>query len=316
MPECFTVSKWPINVFGDDFKWCLSWGISDESYSKNRVKVVTLTCPKQSTGQILHSRTTLLPSSHGSDLHCRPPAAPPACPVPHRAGPACTSTGTSPQVKTKQQLNRTEGKHQCSPLGVFRPLSLSQHGGAVGHAAQTHLQGIQRSAVAQQPISSAAVVCWGGVKLIFDSLSLATLNHFSTRCCELTTTMKKKQSHSMCCWSEWPTTFHQLCLLDHLYTYCVLSLFLQVYSFQHRPISATQWLTHATCKSLYWSFRSVDLNVKTGKMTYCISSCVTLCWNSWYKITSNLKHRKSCRLSLKKSNATQGCVHIHLIRLD
>lgn len=63
-----------------------------------KLKVAALTCPKQNIGQILRSRTTLPPSCHESVLRRRPPGLPPACPVPHRAGPACNSSGTSPQA--------------------------------------------------------------------------------------------------------------------------------------------------------------------------------------------------------------------------
>ena len=114
-----------LNVCTCVFRWLMHWIIN--AFLFDSVKVAALTCPKQNIGQILRSRTTLPPSCRGSVRRRRPPGPPPACPAPHRAGPACrTSTGTSRQVKEEStgSISQREGQHKCSPVPSHSTLSL------------------------------------------------------------------------------------------------------------------------------------------------------------------------------------------------
>lgn len=70
------------------------------------VKISALTCPEQSRGQILHSRMSLRPCCPGSVPHRRPPGPSPQCSLPRRAGPACSSTGTSLPVSVEASAQR------------------------------------------------------------------------------------------------------------------------------------------------------------------------------------------------------------------
>lgn len=188
------------------------------------MKVAALTCPKQNIGQILRSRTTLPPSCRGSVRRRRPPGPPPACPAPHRAGPACrTSTGTSRQVKEEStgSISQREGQHKCSPVPSHSTLSL-------------------RSAMLHRAISKAlSAPLWirvpspqqqmcvgrGGVKLMVfspPSLSLSTVNHFYTQYHEITSVkLKKKVSEvDLVCSLYDPCSFHLTFLLVLTCLFC------------------------------------------------------------------------------------------------